>query len=168
MMLGLFQKVVELNASFDRLMTRLKRLESVPYFQRDLIQHARSDLEIVLVDANREFFDNFEALVEDDAWWAYRFQREHKQKTKDSDDDYFDIEDSEERRKKNGLPLRIVIFPDRDFNDEERYDEEQAAKKKRGARTKAAALNRRRVSPAKGKKRAQFVVATASEGEGQQ
>jgi hypothetical protein len=32
------------------------------------------------VDANREFFDNFEAIVEDDASWAYRFQREYNRK----------------------------------------------------------------------------------------
>jgi len=56
-------------------MTGLKRLEAVPFFQRDLIQHALSDVEIARVHANREFFDNFEAIVENDAKWAYRFQR---------------------------------------------------------------------------------------------
>ena len=35
----------------------------------------RSDVEIARVYANREFFDNFENIVEDDAKWAYRFQR---------------------------------------------------------------------------------------------
>ena len=76
------------------------------------------------------------------ASWAYRFQREYKQKNKDPDDIYFDIKDSEERRKKKGLPPRIVILPNWEFNDEERYDEEQVAKKKRAARKKAGATNR--------------------------
>jgi hypothetical protein len=143
-------------------------MEKVGHFQRDLIRYARADVEIARVDANREFFDNFEALVEDDASWAYRFQREYKQKTKDPDDIYFDIKDCEERRKKKGLPPRIVILPNWEFNDEERYDEEQVAKKKRSARRKAGASNRRKVSPARSKKRAQAVVAAASEGEGKQ
>jgi hypothetical protein len=154
MKFALFQELVDLNRAFEVVIRGLERMEKVGQFQRDLIRYARADVETARVDANREFFDNFEALVENDASWAYKFQREYKQKTKDPDDVYFDIKDSEERRVKKGLPPRIVILPDWNFNDEERYDEEQAAKKKRDARKKAGAINRRKVSPAKGKKRA--------------
>jgi len=59
-----------------------------------------------------------------------------------------------------------VILPGWDMSDEERYDEEQFERKRQVARKKAGAINKRRVSPAKGKKRAQDVVAAASEGEG--
>jgi hypothetical protein len=168
MKLDLFRELANLNRAFEEVIRGLERMEKVGHFQRDLIRYARADVETARVDANREFFDNFEALVEDDASWAYRFQREYKQKTKDPDDIYFDIKDSEERRKKKGLPPRIVILPDWNFNDEERYDEEQVAKKKRAARKKAGAITRRKVSPARGKKRAQAVVAAESEGEGKQ
>ena len=166
MKLDLFRELVDLNRAFEDVIRGLERMEKVGHFQRDLIRYARADVETARVDANREFFDNFELVVEDDASWAYRFQREYKQKTKDPDDIYFDIKNSEERRKKKGLPPRIVILPNWEFNDEERYDEEQVAKKKRAARKKAGAVNRPRVSPAKGKKRAQAVVLAASEGEG--
>ena len=110
-------------------------------------------------------FDSFDEMVEDDASWAYRFQREYKQKTKDLDDIYFDIKDSEERRKKKGLPPRLVILPGWDVSDEERYDEEQAKKKKRAVRKKAGATKQRKSSPGGNKKRTQAVVAPASEGE---
>ena len=168
MKLDLFRELADLNRAFDEVIRGLVRMEKVGHFQRDLIRYARADVETARVDTNREFFDNFEALVEDDASWAYRFQREYKQKTKDPDDVYFDIKDSEERRKKKGLPPRIVILPNWEFNDEERYDEEQVERKKQVARRKASAINRPRVSPAKGKKRPQAVVAAASEGEGKQ
>ena len=168
MKLDLFRELADLNRAFEEVIRGLEPMEKVGQFQRDLIRYARADVETARVDANREFFDNFEALVEDDASWAYRFQREYKQKTKDPDDIYFDIKDSEERRKKKGLPPRIVILPNWEFNDEERYDEEQAAKQKRASRKKAGAINRRRVNPPKDKKRAQAVVAAASEGEGKQ
>ena len=49
MKLHLFQEIVELNQSFDRLMVCLKRLESIPFFQRDLVRHALSDVEIARV-----------------------------------------------------------------------------------------------------------------------
>jgi hypothetical protein len=168
MKLDLFRELADLNRAFEEVIRGLVRMEKVGHFQRDLIRYARADVETARVDTNREFFDNFEALVEDDASWAYRFQREYKQKTKDPDDVYFDIKDSEERRKKKGLPPRIVILPNWEFNDEERYDEEQVERKKQVARKKASAINRPRVSPAKGKKRPQAVVAAASEGEGKQ
>jgi hypothetical protein len=130
MKLHLFQEIVELNQLFDRLMMGLERLESVPFFKRDLIQHARSDIEIARVYANREFFDSFEEIVENDAKWAYRFQRAFDEKLKDRDDIYLEVRSSEERRKKKGLPPRVVILPGWDMSDEDRFDERRARLKK--------------------------------------
>src|SRR6266849_4026940 len=130
MKLGLFEQVVELNQAFDRLIVGLERLETIPFFQRDLIQHARSDVEIARVYANREFFDNFEAIVENDAKWAYKFQRAFSQKLKDPDDIHLEVRDSEERRKRKGLPPRVVTLPNWDMSDEDRYDKEQCPKRK--------------------------------------
>jgi hypothetical protein len=90
------------------------------------------------VYANREFFDNFEKIVEDDARWAYRFQRKFSERLKDRDDIYLDVRSSEERRKRKGLAPRVVILPDWDMSDEDRFDEHQARR-----RTKAAAEKRR-------------------------
>ncbi len=133
MKLHLFEQILELNQSFDRLIAGLARLESVRFFQRDLIRHARSDVEIARVYANREFFDNFEEIVEDDAKWAYQFQREFDEKLKDRDDIYLEIRDSEERRKGKGLPPRVVILPDWDISDEDCFDEKRAHKRKKAA-----------------------------------
>lgn len=130
MKLGLFQQIVELNQLFELLHISLKELESVPFFQPDLIRHARSDVEIAQVYANHEFFDNFEKIVEDDAKWAYRFQRTSDEKLKDRDDIYLEVRSSEERRKKKGLPPRVVILPSWDMSDEDRFDERRARQRK--------------------------------------
>jgi hypothetical protein len=129
MNLPLFQQIIELNQSLDRLIASLRGLQSVPFFQQDLIRHALSDVEIARVYANREFFDNFEKIVEDDAKWAYRFQRKFSEKLKDRDDIYLEVKTSEERRKRKGLPPRLVILPDWDMSDEDRYDDEQARRR---------------------------------------
>jgi hypothetical protein len=134
MKLDLFQQIVELNTSFDRLMIGLEKLESVPFFQRELIQHARSDVEIARVYANREFFDNFEAIVEDDAKWAYRFQRRFDEKLRDRDDIYLDVRNAEQRRKRKGLPPRVVILPNWDMSDEDRFDSQRLARRKSAGR----------------------------------
>jgi hypothetical protein len=148
MKLHLFRQITELNHSFDELIAGLAKLESIPFFQRELIRHARSDVEIARVYANREFFDNFEKIVEDDARWAYRFQRKFSERLKDRDDLYLEVKSSEERRKRKGLPPRVVILPDWDMSDEDRYDENQA----RG-RTSARAKKRRMQPQSKGVRR---------------
>jgi hypothetical protein len=132
MNLALFQQMVELNRSFDEVAVGLRRLQSVPFFQRELIHHALSDVEIARVYANREFFDNFETIVEDEAKWAYKFQRAFNEKLKDRDDIYLEVKSSEERRKRKGLPPRVVILADWDMSDEDRYDEDRAKRRTKG------------------------------------
>lgn len=145
MKLHLFQQITELNRSFDQVAEGLQRLQDVPFFQRELIRHALSDVEIARVYANREFFDNFEKIVEDDAKWAYRFQRKFDEKLKDRDDIYLEVRDSEQRRKRKGLPPRVVILADWDMSDEDRHDEDQARR-----RARAGARKRRKQPQSKG------------------
>ena len=131
MNLRLFQELLELNLAFEQVLQCLQRMEKMRLFHSDTIRYARADVETARVDANREFFDNFDDIVENDAVWAYKFQREYNRKIKDPDDIYLELKDSEERRVKKGLPRRLVILPGWDMSDEERYDEEQAKKRKR-------------------------------------
>ena len=168
MKLALFQELLDLNRAFEQVMQGLLRLERVRAFNTEQIRGARAEVETARVDVNREFFDSFGEMVEDEASWAYKFQREYKQKTKDLNDVYFDIKEAEERRKKKGLPPRVAILPGWDVSDEDRYDEEQARKKKRAVRKKAGATKRRKSSPGGNKKRTEAVVAPASEGEASQ
>jgi hypothetical protein len=157
MKLRLFQQIVDLNHSFEELVAGLVKLESIPFFQRDLIRHARSDVEIARVHANREFFDNFEAIVENDSKWAYRFQRRFDEKLKDRDDIYLEVRDSEARRKRKGLPQRVVILPNWDMSDEDRRDSVRSSKQRNSRnnrhRTKHKRPDRRKtVRPATAKK----------------
>jgi hypothetical protein len=131
MNLRLLQELMDLNLAFEKVICGLQRMEKVRLFHSDIVRSARADVESARVDANREFFENFDEIVENDAVWAYKFQREYNKKIKDPDDIYLEIKDSEERRKKKGLPPRLVILPGWDMSDEERYDEEQAKKRKR-------------------------------------
>ena len=144
MNLRLFQELMELNLAFEQVIHGLQRMEKVRLFHTDIVRCARADVESARVDANREFFDNFDEIVEDDAVWAYKFQREYNKKIKDPDDIYLEIKDSEERRKKKGLPPRLVILPGWDMSDEERYDEEQAKRCKRVGNKRQKTTKRRK------------------------
>jgi hypothetical protein len=131
MNLHFFQELMELNLAFEQVIRGLQRMEKVRLFHADIVRSARAEVESARVDANREFFVNFDEIVENDAVWAYKFQRECNKRIKDPDDIYLEIRDSEQRRKKKGLPPRLVILPGWDMSDEERYDEEEAKKRKR-------------------------------------
>jgi hypothetical protein len=153
MKMRLFRELFELNQTFEQVIRGLEKLERVQLFNRELIRYARADVESARVNANREFFDNFDAIVENDAVWAYKFQREYNRKIDDPDDIYLEIKDSEERRKKKGLPPRLVILPGWDLSDEERHDDVQNKRRKRSAR------KRQKPSAARRKSRARATIA---------
>src|SRR5260370_40781623 len=167
MKLVLFQELLSLNQAFEQVLRGLERMEKVRSFQSDLVRRARADVETARVDADREFFDNFDAMVEDDASWAYKFQREYDRKARDPFDLYLEIKEREEVRRKKGLPARVVVLPDWDKDDEERYHQARPEKKKRAPSKRAGATKRRKTSPANasGKRKAQTMVAATSEGE---
>jgi hypothetical protein len=150
----LFQELMELNLAFEQVVQSLQRMEKVRLFHGDTIRYARAGVESARMDANREFFDNFDDIVENDAVWAYKFRREYNRKIKDPDDIYLEIRDSEERRKKKGLPPRLVILPGWDMSDEEHYDEEQAKKRKRAGNKRQKTAKKREPNRSKPSRRA--------------
>jgi len=139
MRLALFQEMMELNQAFDRVLRGLKRMEGGHLFQRDIICYARAEVESARVDANREFFDAFEEIVENDARWAYRFQGDYDRKATDVEDLYLEIKEREMRKKK-GLPPRLTILPNWVPHDEERHDEaRRTASRRRSKRSRKSA-----------------------------
>jgi hypothetical protein len=136
MNLHLFEELMELNQAFEQVLGGLARMEKLRFFHREIIRYARAEVESARVDANREFFDNFDQIVEKDAGWAYQFRRAYDRKTTDIEDLYLDIKDREEVRKKKGLPPRLTILPDWVLYDEEQHDEDEARKRRRKALTK--------------------------------
>jgi hypothetical protein len=160
MNLRLFQELTELNAAFEQVIQGLQRMEKVKLYHSDIIRYARADVESARVDANREFFDNFDEIVENDAVWAYKFQREYNKKIKDPDDIYLEIKDSEERRKKKGLPPRLVILPGWDMSDEERSDEARTKKRRRARNRNPKRTKRRKSDHLKSRQRPAVLLRT--------
>jgi hypothetical protein len=121
---------MDLNQAFEQVLRGLEGMERVPLFHSEELRYARAEVESARVQANREFFDKFDEIVEKGAGWAYKFRRAYDQKTKDPFDFYLEIKQREEARRQKGLPPRVVLLPDWDKDDEERYDEERAKKRK--------------------------------------
>src|SRR5258708_21005318 len=131
MKLHLFQELLALNEEFDHVIRALECMEKVPTYRSEMIRWARAHVESAQVEANRQFFDEFDAIVENDAIAAYKFLTEHKKRITDPDDIYLEIRHREEARKAKGLPPRLIILPDWGFNNEKWNAEEQAKRQKR-------------------------------------
>jgi len=66
-------------------------MEKVQLFHRDMIRSVRDEVESARVDADEEFSDNLDEIVEGAAAWAHKFQHEYNQKIEDPDGIYFEI-----------------------------------------------------------------------------
>jgi hypothetical protein len=164
MKLQLFQDLLDLNLAFDHVILRLQQMEKVKLFRSKELRYARAEVETARVEANREFFENFSGIVESDARWAYRYRRTYDQRLKDPFDLYLEIKEREEVRRKKGLPPRVVLLPGWDKDDEQRYDEEQARKRKQAAAKDGKPAKRHVPHSAKPASQVPTDVSPASEG----
>jgi len=165
----LFQELLALNEEFGRVIHGLERMEQEPTYKKEMIRWAKAHVQSAQVEANRQFFDEFDAIVENDALEAYKSLRDHKKRITDPDDIYLEIKEREEPRKANGLLPRVVILLDRNYNGEKRYEEEQAEKKKNAAnrlRKKTRKRAPKLANPSQQSTRDSQPDATPTQGEG--
>lgn len=161
MSLPLLQQLLDLNQAFENVVRGLEAMEKVTLFDKEQLHYTRAEVETARVDANREFFDKFGEMVEKEAKWAYEFRRAYDQKTKDPFDFYLEIKEREEVRRKKGLPPRVVLLPDWDKDDEQRYDEKQD--KKRATNKRRKGIRKPKPRSARTARHAQTGVARAPE-----
>jgi hypothetical protein len=96
MKIHLFQELLALNEEFDHVIRGLERMENEPTYKKEMIRWAKAHVERAPVEANRQFFDEFDDIVENDAIGAYKFLRDHKKRVTDPDDVYLEIKQREE------------------------------------------------------------------------
>jgi hypothetical protein len=142
MKVHLLKDLLDLNQAFEQAVAGLKRMEGIPLFHREEVRYMRAEIESLRVHANREFFDKFDEIVEKDALWAYKFRRAYDKKTMDPFDLYLEIKEREEARRKKGLPPRVVLLPNWDKDDEERYERESLKKRKRAPKKRKKAASK--------------------------
>jgi hypothetical protein len=138
MKLHLLQQLLDLNQAFENVVGGLEQMEKLRLFKKEDLRYTRAEIESARADTNREFVDKLGEIVEKDSTLAYEVCWQHDHKTKDPFDLYLEIKEREEARRKKGLPPRVVLLPDWDKDDEERYDEERAKKRTANRRRKAA------------------------------
>jgi hypothetical protein len=84
---------------------------------KEMVRWAKAHVQSAQVEANRKFFDEFDALLENDAIEAYEFLRDHRKSDTASDVTCLEINQREEAHEAKRLPPRVVILPDWGYND---------------------------------------------------
>jgi hypothetical protein len=108
-------------------------MEQEPTYKKGMIRWAKAHVQSAQVEANRQFFSEFDAIVENDEMEAHKFQHDHRKRVTDPDAFYLEIRQREQACKAKGLPLGVVILPAWVYNDEKRHEEDHAEKKKHAA-----------------------------------
>jgi hypothetical protein len=80
MKIHLFQELLALNEEFAHLIHGLERMEKEPTYKKEMIRWAKAHVESPQVETNRQFFDEFAAIVENDAIEAHKFLRDHRKR----------------------------------------------------------------------------------------
>ena len=81
MKIHLFQELLALNEEFGHVMHGLERMEQEPAHKREMIRGAEALVGSAHADANRQFFEQFDAIVKNDALEAYKLMRDTERVT---------------------------------------------------------------------------------------
>jgi hypothetical protein len=127
------------NQGVDQLVATLRRLEKLPFADKRALQCTQAEIEELRAGVNADFVEEIgeHERREQGRFWKQR--RAYEKEREDPDDVYFEVEEREEQRRKQGLPPRLGIVPHSAVtNEEERIEEEQERKQHRSKRSKSA------------------------------
>ena len=99
MKMHLFHELLALNEEFGHVIRGLEQMEQELTYKEEMIRCAKAHVQSAQVEANRQFFEEFDAMLENDEIGAYKFLRDHRKRVTDPADIYLEIKQREEARK---------------------------------------------------------------------
>jgi hypothetical protein len=137
--LRFYESLLLWNQGVDQLVATLRRLEKLPFADKRALQCTQAEIEELRAGVNADFVEEIgeHERREQGRFWKQR--RAYEKEREDPDDVYFEVEEREEQRRKQGLPPRLGIVPHSAVtNEEKRIEEEQERKQHRSKRSKSA------------------------------
>ena len=144
--LPIYESLFLLNQGVDEVIAILCSMEKFSFVDKESLHSAQAEIEEVRTGMNADFAERLVDRERHDEGRFWKQRRAFEKKWGDPDDVYVDVVRREEKRKKLGLPLRVVgsILPHSAVAQaEERWAAEQERKKKH-ARKRPSAKRRAR------------------------
>jgi hypothetical protein len=120
--LRLYENLFLWNQGIDQLVAILRRMEKFSFEHKSVLQHAQNEIEEVRAEVNADLLEEQAEFELKDAGRFFKRRRAYEKQREDPDDVYIEVERREAERKKQGLPTRIGIIPDRTLTDEDHTD----------------------------------------------
>ena len=130
--LRVYESLFLWNQAVDQLITILRRLEKLPFGDKRALECAQAEIEELRAGVNADFVEDIgeHERREQGRFWKQR--RAYEKTLEDPDDVYFEVEEREEQRRKQGLPPRLGIVPRSAIaNEQRRIETEKQQKRQR-------------------------------------
>lgn len=99
------------NQGVDQLIAILRRLERLPFAHKPSLQCTQAEVEELRAGVNADFLEEIGEHERRDQGRFWKQRRTYEKTMEDPDDVYFEVEEREEQRRKQGLPPRLGIVP---------------------------------------------------------
>jgi len=117
------------NQGVDQLVATLRGMEKFPFADKSALHCTQAEIEEVRAGVNADFVEEMGRLERLDQGRFWKQRRAYEKRREDPDDVYFEVEEREEQRRKQGLPPRLGIVPHSAIAEEEgRIETEQQRK----------------------------------------
>jgi hypothetical protein len=109
--LRLYESLLLWNQGVDQLVATLRRLEKMPFANKRALQCTQAEIEELRAGVNADFVEELGERERRDQGRFWKQRRAYEKTMEDPDDVYFEVEEREEQRRKEGLPARLGIVP---------------------------------------------------------
>ena len=99
------------NQGVDQVLTILRRLEKLPFADKRALHCTQAEIEELRAGVNADFVEEIGERERLDQGRFWKQRRAYEKTLEDPDDVYFEVEEREEQRRKQGLPARLGIVP---------------------------------------------------------
>jgi len=99
------------NQGVDQVLTILRRLEKLPFADKRALHCTQAEIEELRAGVNADFVEEIGERERLDQGRFWKQRRAYEKTLEDPDDVYFEVEEREEQRRKQGLLPRLGIVP---------------------------------------------------------
>jgi hypothetical protein len=144
------------NEGIDQLLTTLRGLERFPFADKRSLRCTQAEIEEIRAGVNADFVEAISEHERRNHGRFWKLRRSYEKTLEDPDDVYFEVEEREEQRRKQGLSPRLgIVSPSAIAAEQGRIETEARRNKKRSTKhrkpkvstmrggSSAAATNRR-------------------------
>jgi hypothetical protein len=130
------------NQGIDQLIALLRGMGKFPFASKSALQCIQAEIEEIRAGVNADFVEGMGTQERRDQGRFWKQRRAYEKSLEDPDDVYFEVEEREEQRRKQGLPPRLGIVPHSATADEEgRIEAEQLRKQQHSRKHRKPAAN---------------------------